>query len=110
MVSRSSLLARPAGAGLSLLFGSSLLLSAAPAAAQQEGEISAQRFQPAPGPNNFLGVAGARTERQWSWSAGLMFDYARDPLVVHRCTTGTDCSAPDATQAEARSVVPRRSE
>ncbi|MGK3992515.1 OmpA family protein [Sorangium sp. So ce1024] len=61
-----------------------------------EGEFSAQRFEPAPGSKNFLSVEGARMEASLGVTAGLLFDYARDPFVVERCVSATDCSAPDA--------------
>ncbi|KYF58348.1 hypothetical protein BE08_26275, partial [Sorangium cellulosum] len=61
-----------------------------------QGEFSAQRFEPAPGSKNYLSVEGARMEASLGVTAGLVFDYARDPFVVETCVSATDCSAPDA--------------
>ncbi|WP_437774732.1 OmpA family protein [Sorangium sp. So ce1097] len=61
-----------------------------------QGEFSAQRFEPAPGSKNYLSVEGARMEASLGVTAGLLFDYAREPFVVERCVSATDCSAPDA--------------
>lgn len=82
----------------------------APAAAQPaetaaDGEFSVQRFEPAPGPRNFLSVAGARTDGELAWSAGLMFDYQRDPFVITSCVTATDCSAANAQNTQDTVVV-----
>ncbi len=59
-----------------------------------------QRFEPAPGPRNFLSVAGGRTDGEWTWGAGVMFDYQRAPLVLQSCASSTDCSAPDANVSD----------
>jgi hypothetical protein len=72
--------------------------------AVSEGEFSVQRFEPVPGPRNFLSVAGARTAGDLTWSVALMFDYQRDPFVLKSCITATDCSDPNA-QAEDFHVV-----
>ncbi|WP_437595959.1 OmpA family protein [Sorangium sp. So ce590] len=64
--------------------------------AAREGEFSVQRFEPAPGSKNYLSVEGARMEASLGVTAGLMFDYAREPFVVESCVSATDCSAPDA--------------
>jgi outer membrane protein OmpA-like peptidoglycan-associated protein len=61
-------------------------------------EFSVQRFEPAPGTNNFLGVETLRMEGDWRWSVGLFFNYARDPFVATSCVTTTTCGAPGATQ------------
>ena len=62
----------------------------------QEGEFSVQRFEPAPGSKNYLSVEGARMEAAIGWSVGVMFDYAREPLVVQSCIAEEDCSEPNA--------------
>lgn len=78
-----------------------LLTAAAPASAQetsgaQEGEFSVQRFAPAIGPRNFLSVAGARTDGEWAFSAGVMFNYAHLPFVVRSCRSEDNCDDPNA--------------
>jgi len=61
-----------------------------------KGEFSVQRFDPAPGPRNFFVTRTARSDGKNTWSAGLVLDYARNPLTVQSCVTATDCSAPNA--------------
>jgi len=61
----------------------------------QEGEFSVQRFEPAPGSRNYLSVEGARMEAAVGFSAGVMFDYAKNPFVVRSCATQEDCSQPN---------------
>ncbi|WP_437476874.1 OmpA family protein [Sorangium sp. So ce1014] len=73
--------------------------------AAREGEFSVQRFEPAPGSKNYLSVEGARMEASLGVTAGLMFDYAREPFVVERCVSATDCSAPDARDKREVPVV-----
>jgi hypothetical protein len=63
-----------------------VLVIAAPAAAQVTGEVSVQRFDPAPGPRNFITTRSASTDGNLVWSAGLMANYSFEPLVV----TGPD--------------------
>ncbi|MBI4950831.1 MAG: transporter [Myxococcales bacterium] len=92
----------------SLFLGAAALAAPAHAFAQdsqQDGEFSVQRFEPAPGPRNFLSVEGARTDGELTWSAGLFFDYARDPFVLRSCISDTDCSDPNAIQEEDIHVV-----
>ncbi|WP_437669719.1 OmpA family protein [Sorangium sp. So ce131] len=79
------------GAGVGLAPGAAHAQEAA-----VEGEFSAQRFEPAPGSKNYLSVEGARMEGGFGITAGLVFDYAREPFVVTSCVSATDCSAPDA--------------
>lgn len=61
-----------------------------------DGEFSVQRFEPVPGPRNFLSVAGARTAGELAWSTALFFDYQRQPFTIRSCAAATDCSAPNA--------------
>lgn len=68
-------------------------------------EFTVQRFEPAPGPNNFLGVQTLRMEGEGQWSAGLFFNYARDPFTVHTCTSPTTCADPAATNKRDTHVV-----
>ncbi len=69
------------------------LLGTARGAAAQ---VSAERFQPAPGPRNFLTVETARTAGDMSYSLGLMASYAYDPFRLLHCLPGP-CSAAGAT-------------
>jgi hypothetical protein len=78
---------------------------AQPVGAQQDGEFSVQRFEPPPGPRNYLSVAGGRTDGELAWSAALMFDYQRDPFIITSCTSTTDCSAADAQNLQETKVV-----
>ena len=71
----------------------------------QDGEFSVQRFEPVPGPRNFMSVAGGRTDGEFTWSSALMFDYQRDPFVVKSCFSETNCDAANATQREDTAVV-----
>ncbi|WP_437274859.1 OmpA family protein [Sorangium sp. So ce375] len=70
-----------------------------------DGEFSAQRFEPAPGSTNYLSVEGARMEASLGVTAGLLFDYAREPLVVDTCVSETDCSAPSALNKRSVPVI-----
>jgi outer membrane protein OmpA-like peptidoglycan-associated protein len=83
------------------------LLQTGPSFAQSpaSGEFSVQRFEPAPGSKNYLSVEGARMDGNWGWTAGLMFNYARDPFMVQSCKSQTDCSAPNAVQQNDTAVV-----
>ena len=81
-------------------------LSSGTALAQaQDGSFSVQRFEAAPGPNNVLSAERVRMVEQFGWSAGLLFNYARDPFVVVSCVSQTDCAAPNATNLEDVPVV-----
>ncbi len=80
-------------------------LAPSSAHAQQSGEFSVQRFEPAPGANNYLSVERVRMTTQWGWTAGMMFNYARNPFVVVSCVAETNCSSPNATNKQNVSVV-----
>ena len=87
-----------------------LFLAAATAAGEgtawcQTQEFSVQRFEPAPGPDNFLGVETLRMDGGWRWSAALFFNYARDPFVIQSCKTTTNCSDPAAVKLPDTHVV-----
>jgi len=76
-----------------------LSLLPAPVFAQnsaQDGEFSVQRFEPAPGTNNFLSVERLRMDGAWGWSVGLAFNYARNPFVVISCASQSNCQDPNA--------------
>jgi len=68
------------------------------------GEFTIQRFDPAPGPRNFFVTRTARSDGNNTWSAGLVFDYARNPFSVQSCVTTSNCSAPN-TQLQDIHVV-----
>ncbi len=74
-------------------------------AAEQDGEFTVQRFDPAPGPHNYLSVESARTRGELAWSAGMMFDYARDVFVLRSCVSSTNCDDPNAVQQDDVHVV-----
>lgn len=61
--------------------------SASASAQQIENEISVQRFDPAPGPGNFITTRSARSEGQLVWTAGFMANYAYRPLSIKICRT-----------------------
>ncbi len=87
------------------------LTHAGDAAAQEEdtgaadGEFSVQRFEPAAGPNNYLAVERVRMKSAMGWSAGLWFNYSRDPFVVVSCESADSCDSPNATNAENIAIV-----
>lgn len=76
---------------ISCVLGTGMMLAAGVASAQQEGEFSVQRFEPAPGPNNFVTVEGARVTGDMAWSVGLFGNYAHRPFVVRSCISETNC-------------------
>jgi OOP family OmpA-OmpF porin len=69
------------------------------------GEFSVQRFDPAPGPRNFLSTRSVRSDGKMSWSAGLMANWAWQPLVVRSCESETNCSSPNAMNPSDVKVV-----
>ncbi len=75
------------------------------ASSAQDGEFSVQRFLPAAGSNNYLAVEGARFRSQLGWTAGLFFNYSREPFSVVSCVSATDCDAPNATNTESIQVI-----
>ncbi len=96
-------------APLAGLCGLSYVLLSSMAVAQstqaQDGEFSVQRFEPAPGPRNFVTVEGARVDGKWAWSAGLFANYAYKPLIVKSCVSATDCRDSNATQRTDINVI-----
>ena len=53
---------------------------------RKEGEFSVQRFEPAPGTKNYLSASKASAwTAAMGFSAGLMFNYSRNPFVVRSC-------------------------
>ncbi len=89
---------------LPLLVGASLGIAQGAASGQTQ-EFSVQRFEPAPGPGNFLGVETLRMDGEWHWSAGLFMNYSQDPFVVNSCVSPTTCSDPAATNKTQVDVV-----
>jgi len=87
-----------------LLVGVSLAVAPG-AASGQTKEFSVQRFEPAPGPGNFLGVETLRMDGAWQWSAGLFMNYSHDPFVVNSCVSATTCGAPGAKALPQTDVV-----
>ncbi len=82
-----------------LTLSAGLLASgSARAAGPQQGEFAVERFTPAPGATNYLTVEQVRMDGGWGWSAGLVFDYARDPFVLRSCLSKTDCGSPNVGQ------------
>jgi OmpA-OmpF porin, OOP family len=62
---------------------------ASPAGAQDiKSEISAQRFDVAPGANNFITTRRLRTDGKMQWAAGLFANYGYSPLVVRQSGGG----------------------
>jgi len=82
------------------------LLAAQPAAAQAiSGEFTVQRFDPAPGPRNFITTRGARTDGNMALSAALVFNYAKDPLILVSCESQNNCDDPNAIRQKDVEVV-----
>lgn len=83
-----------------LAMGLAASLAAGPASAQgaqgaRVGDIAAERFQPAAGPGNLVTVETARVPQEFSYSFGLVIDYARQPLRLRHCLPGP-CASPGA--------------
>jgi OOP family OmpA-OmpF porin len=70
---------------LSVLAFAPVFFAAAPAAAQLSGEVSAQRFDPAPGTKNFLSTRSLRTDGDMVFGGGFMVNYGYRPIVVEGC-------------------------
>jgi hypothetical protein len=73
-----------------------LALSALASTAEVQGqvvdqELSAQRFYPAPGPDNFVTTRALRMPGKMQLSFGLMVDYAYRPFIKLSCATADDC-------------------
>ncbi|WP_158542503.1 OmpA family protein [Lujinxingia litoralis] len=70
-------------AGWGLLVGA--MMSAAPAVAQDAPELpplQVQRFRPAPGVGDYLGVFGTAVAPHLGWQVGGYFNYADDPVQI----------------------------
>jgi OmpA-OmpF porin, OOP family len=71
---------------------------------QVDHGISIQRFQAAPGPRNSFTMRGARTDGEKVWSAGMMVNYAFEPLTVRSCRSVDNCSDPGAIPEDVKVV------
>lgn len=58
---------------------------------QVEDEFSVQRFNPAPGPRNFITTRGVRSDGEMAFSAGLFANYAYKPFVIRTCVGAESC-------------------
>ncbi len=72
------------------------VLALAGSARAQSGAVSAERFQPAPGPGNVLTVETARVDGDMAFSFGVLADYANSPFRLEHCLPGS-CAAAGAT-------------
>lgn len=87
--------------GRRLLLGWATLatLAAAPSAWAQdrvEGDLSVQRFDPAPGLRNFITTRSARVDGEGQWTAGGFVNYGYRPFELRRCPeTPGGCDAAD---------------
>ena len=82
------------------------LLDAKPARAQSvDGEFTVQRFNPAPGPRNFVTTRGARSEGEMAWSLGAMLNYSSLPFILYSCESETNCDRPNPFQPSDVEVV-----
>lgn len=80
---------------LSTLSGATFFLAGATGLAQQiEKEISVQRFDPAPGKDNFLTTRSAAVSGHLTWTAGFMVNYGYDPFSVVECSANCDTDEP----------------
>jgi OOP family OmpA-OmpF porin len=81
----------------------------APARAQSTVDpvFSVQRFQPAPGPRNYLMTRGARIDGRNAWSVGGLVHYGFEPLTVESCVSddAADCSDSSARNTREVQVV-----
>ncbi len=86
--------------------GLGTLLGAASALAQQTVDhgTSIQRFQAAPGPRNSFTMRGARTDGEKVWSAGMMVNYAFEPLTVRSCRLVDNCDDKGAIPEDVKVV------
>ncbi len=77
------------------------------------GDFALQRFDPAPGPQNYFTTRGARTDGKMLWSLGLMANYSFRPFDVRTCTVdsavdranGLTCSDPVARSIRTLKVI-----
>jgi hypothetical protein len=77
-------------------FGAGVVLAQSANAQIIDDEVSVQRFDPAPGSNNFLVTRTAAVNGHLSWTAGLIANYSFEPFTVMACET--DCSDEDPSE------------
>ncbi|NLE88620.1 MAG: hypothetical protein GX607_19760 [Myxococcales bacterium] len=82
------------------------LLAAPDLVAQEriEGDLAVQRFDPAPGPRNFITTRSARTDGDMAWTAGAFVHYGYRPFEIRRCPAGGCDGAAAAVQQDFRVV------
>ncbi len=66
--------------------------------------VDVQQFRPAPGPNNFLTVHGARVDGMPGFSVGGMINYAWRPFVIFSATCTPPESMTNCSPSSVRSV------
>ncbi len=93
--------------GVGALIAAVVLGHASNAAAQDAlgKEFSAQRFDPAPGPRNFLSTRGVRSDGEMAWSAGLVVHYQNTPIKVQSCVSDTPGSCDAGLQLQTLKVI-----
>ena len=67
--------------------------------------LQADEVDAAIGAENFLTVQRVRMSTQLGWTAGLMFNYSRDPFVLVSCVAETNCDEPNAQNTQNVHVV-----
>jgi len=75
-----------------------VVLSGAGAAWAQtpyNSNVDVQQFRPAPGPNNFLTVEGARVDGHLAWSVSAFANYSYQPMVLYDAVCPNDNGTPD---------------
>lgn len=75
------------------------------AGAQRKGEFSVQRFDPAPGVNNYIATRGLQIDPAVKYTAGFMLHYGYRPFSVTVCEVAEGLSC---TDTQAQDVVPVR--
>jgi OmpA-OmpF porin, OOP family len=75
--------------------------------AQVSGDFAVQRFDPAPGPHNYLTTRGARTDGKMVWSVGLFANYNYLPFQVGSCEAPANagCDDPAAQSFRTAKVI-----
>ena len=65
--------------------------------------IDVQAFRPAPGPNNFLTVHGARVDGQFAFAMGGWFNYANGALTIYNARCPSEANDSGCTLGDVRS-------
>lgn len=86
-----------------------LLMLLTPGARGQDridGEVSVQRFNPAPGLRNFITTRSVRTDGEKVWTAGAFVHYGYRPFELRRCpATPGGCDAANVVEVQEFRVV-----